>query len=76
MDSRNVANMRYAKANYYRLPLLIPIEARDALKRCADEAGMSMNRYILTAVEEKTGLKLTLDKEKPVQLQGKGKGAV
>lgn len=63
----------YGAEHYYRIAVQFPIEQRDALKAAAAEAGVSINRYILEAVEARSGLKLTLDNALP-WIKGETKG--
>lgn len=55
----------YHKRNYDRVLLLLPKGARDELKAIADAEGVSVNRFILECVEERTSLKLVLDNPLP-----------
>lgn len=64
-NARAKANYEYAKKNYKRIPVMIPKESADKLKVLANAEGVSMNRYIVEALEEKSGLKLTLDNALP-----------
>ena len=63
----------YSAEHYYRIGVQFPVEQRDALKAAAAEAGVSINRYILEAVEARSGLKLTLDNALP-WIKGETKG--
>lgn len=63
MGSSSGAIMRYRKKNYARLELLYPAEMKEELTAAAKAAGVSLSRYVLEAVELRSGLKLTLDKE-------------
>lgn len=60
-ESQNKALQNYAKQNYERLIIQVPKGMKDELKEQADAAGISINRYVLEAVEQRSGLKLTLD---------------
>lgn len=59
------ATNEYARRNYDFVHIKIPKGAKDELKRVAAEQGVSMSRYILEAVEQRSGLKLTLDNGLP-----------
>lgn len=56
---------RYKSKAYNQVHVLIPAGAREKLKALAAAEGVSLNRYILEAVEQRSGLKLTLDKPAP-----------
>lgn len=55
----------YARRNYDSLLLSMPKGAKALLKAKADEEGVSVSRYILESVEQRSGLILTLDKGLP-----------
>lgn len=55
----------YEKNNYERITLKVQTGGKDAIKAAAEAAGVSVNRYILEAVEARSGLKLTLDNALP-----------
>ena len=55
----------YSKRHYDLLQLKMPKGSKEDIKRLADEQGITMSRYILEAVEQRSGLKLTLDKSFP-----------
>lgn len=59
------ANNNYKRRNYDRMSLLLPKGAKEKLKEIADAEGISVTRYIHLALEEKSGLKLTLDNALP-----------
>ena len=46
------SNALYAKANYKTLKLYVSAEERDAIKAYAESLGMSVNKLLLTALEE------------------------
>ena len=46
------SNAQYAKANYKTLKLYVSAEERDAIKAYAETLGMSVNKLLLTALEE------------------------
>ena len=46
------SNAQYAKANYKTLKLYVSAEERDAIKTYAESQGMSVNKLLLTALEE------------------------
>lgn len=62
---KNAREYRYQKSHYDFLQLKMPKGAKEQLKRLADEQGVPMSRYILEAVEQRSGLKLTLDNGLP-----------
>jgi hypothetical protein len=55
----------YARKSYDRLLLQMPKGAREQIAAKAAAAGVSTSRYILEAVESRSGLKLTLDNGLP-----------
>lgn len=57
------ANRRYQVKTYDSKVLTLPKGAIDELKKLAEAEGESLNRYILEAIEQRSGLKLTLDGE-------------
>jgi len=57
------ANANYAKKIYDAFLVSMPKGKKAELRALADAEGMSLNRYILEAVEARSGLKLTLDGE-------------
>lgn len=67
--SRNQKNQKnvqkYKSENYARVDVTIPRDKKPELKALADATGVSLNRYILQAVEKVSGLSLTLDNELP-----------
>ena len=67
--SRNQKNQKnvqkYKSENYARVDVTIPRDKKPELKALSDAAGVSLNRYILQAVEKVSGLSLTLDNELP-----------
>ena len=46
------SNAQYAKANYKTLKLYVSADERDAIKAYAESLGMSVNKLLLTALEE------------------------
>ncbi len=64
-DSQTRAIMKYDTETYDRILLKVRKGLKGELKKLADADGVSLNRYILTALEEKSGLKLTLDNALP-----------
>lgn len=46
------SNAQYAKANYKTLKLYVSAEERDVIKAYAESLGMSVNKLMLTALEE------------------------
>ena len=63
--SQNRAANEYRRRNYDQYNIQLPKGMKDELKKMASEDGVSLNRYILDAVEKKSGLKLTLDNTLP-----------
>ena len=59
------AKTAYNKRNYDIKAVSMPKGSIEKLKALADAEGISVNRYILEAIEARSGLKLTLDKELP-----------
>lgn len=57
------ANYRYQRKAYDTIALSIPKGGKDRLKALSDAEGKSLNRFIVELIENKTGLKLTLDGE-------------
>lgn len=57
------ANNAYMKRNYDKLLIAIPKGKKEQLKAAAEAEGKNLTRYILEAVEKKSGLHLTLDGE-------------
>ena len=53
------------KKNYDRVSVVIPAGCRDRLRQLAEAAGVSVNRYILEAVEARAGVPLTLGDDLP-----------
>lgn len=65
-NQKNQKNVqKYKSENYARVDVTIPRNKKPELKALADAAGVSLNRYILQAVEKVSGLSLTLDNELP-----------
>lgn len=46
------SNARYSKKKYEQIPVYVPIGQRDELKAYAQSQGLSVNRLIMTALEE------------------------
>lgn len=65
MNSQSAAKIRFDKENYDSILTKWPKGAREKLKTLAAAEGISVNRYILEAVEARSGLKLTLDNALP-----------
>lgn len=59
------SKLEYARKSYDRMLLQMPKGAREQIKQKADALGISASRYILEAVEMRSGLKLTLDNALP-----------
>lgn len=64
-DARIKANRKYMEKAYDRKLVYFPAGMMEQIKALADADGMSVNRYILEAVEARSGLNLTLDGEFP-----------
>ena len=65
MNSQSKATSKYKNKNYDKKLLLFPRGTLDQLTAMASAEGVSVNRYILEALEARSGLKLTLDGELP-----------
>ena len=52
---------RYNKANYDRIAVVVPKGSAEAIKAAAASENKSTNRYILEAIEAKSGLRLAMD---------------
>lgn len=61
--TQSQATNDYARRHYDSILLTMPKGAKDQIRALADEQGISVNRYIVEAVESRSGLKLTLDGE-------------
>lgn len=59
------ANKRYNEKKYDARTVFFPKGAVEQIKALAAADGVSVNRYILEAVEARSGIKLTLDGEFP-----------
>ncbi len=59
------AAAKYDAENYERIIIKIRRGDKEKIKEAANAAEMSVNRYILEAIEQKSGLKLTLDNTLP-----------
>ena len=55
----------YIKNKYDRVSVVLPAGARAKLQQLAREAGISVNRYILEAVEARAGVPLALGADLP-----------
>jgi predicted HicB family RNase H-like nuclease len=64
-DARLKSIKKYADVHYDMMSFRLPKGAKEQLKSCAAAAGVSVSRYILEAVEQRSGLKLTLDNALP-----------
>lgn len=62
-EAQLIANQRWARKNYDTIALNVPKGNKEKLKDLAAAEGESLNRYILKALEQRSGLKLTLDGE-------------
>lgn len=54
-ESRNKAAQRYAKEHMEQIGLRVVKGDRERLQATAEAAGMSVRKYIITAVNEKAG---------------------
>ena len=59
----NSAIMEYKKRKYDRIELVVAQGVKDQLRQLAAAAGVSVNRYILEAVEARAGVPVTLGEE-------------
>ena len=59
----NSAIMEYKKRKYDRIELVVAQGVKDQLRQLAAAAGVSINRYILEAVEARAGVPVTLGEE-------------
>lgn len=59
------SNAEYVKKNYDTILLNMARGGKDQIRALADAEGVSVSRYILEAVEQRSGLKLTLDNALP-----------
>lgn len=55
--------MEYKKRKYDRIELVVAQGVKDQLRQLAAAAGVSVNRYILEAVEARAGVPVTLGEE-------------
>ena len=70
MNNSSKANERFKQKNYDRFLLQVPKGTKEKIKKYAEAEGMSMNRYILEAISDRCGERLTLDKELPWMKRG------
>ena len=63
---------KYNKENYERISVVVPKGSRERIKEAAAADGQSVNRYILEAVEQRSGLSLTLDNSLPQIAEARG----
>lgn len=52
-ENKTAYNINYAKEKLKRIPLDVQKEKYDEIKAAADKAGLPVNRYIKTAINEK-----------------------
>lgn len=52
-DARIKANNRYNDKAYDRINIAIPKGRKAEIKSCADEKGESLNKYVVTAIEQR-----------------------
>lgn len=55
----------YKRKNYDSYLLQMPKGAREQIRDAAAAEGKTINRYILESIEQRSGLKLTLDNALP-----------
>lgn len=63
--AQNAASANFKKRHYDVKTIQMPKGTLEQLSVIAADAGVSVNRYILEAVEARSGLKMTLDGELP-----------
>lgn len=63
---------KYNKENYERISVVVPKGSRERIKEAAAADGQSVNRYILEAVEQRSGMELTLDNALPQIAEARG----
>lgn len=68
-EARVKANRKYMENAYDRKMVYFPAGTMEQLNGAAAAAGVSLNRYILEAVEARSGIKLTLDGDFPPKKQ-------
>lgn len=66
-DAQRRADLEYKRRAYDVITLTMPKGSREKLKAAASSEGMNVTRYILESVEQRSGLKLTLDGEFPAK---------
>lgn len=59
-ESKTEYNINYAKEKLKRIPLDVQKEKYEEIKAAADKAGLPVNRYIKTAIDEKMKLDFTI----------------
>lgn len=64
-DAAYRAKWTYAKKNYDSILINVPKGTREQIRNLASANGVSVSRYILEAVEQRSGIKLTLDNALP-----------
>ena len=52
-ESQKRATAKYIKTHYEKVLLTMPIGEREKVKQYAEEVGMSMNSFIMSAVRDK-----------------------
>ena len=65
MNSQGKAQNEYHRRNYDQKRVLLPKGSLEQLAALASAEGVSVNRYILEALEARSGLKLVLDNDLP-----------
>ena len=67
MNSTSAGKRRYDLKNYDSILTKWPKGAKERLKALAEAEGVSVSRYIMEAVEQRSGQKFTLDGVLPWQ---------
>ena len=63
---------RYSKNNYDRLAVVVPKGSAEQIKAAAASENKSTNRYILEALEAKSGLRLAMDSARSFAAASRG----
>ena len=66
-SKQSEANNRFDAKKYDRVMTVFPKGTREQIRALAAAEGVSLSRYIVEAVEQRSGLKLTLDGVLPWQ---------
>ena len=62
-DAQKEATARYNKKAYDRIDLIVPKGKRQIIKDFAVARGMSLNKFICTAIEQQMGEKLKTEND-------------